>query len=131
MSALVIESPERSSSTVVYLFSRAVSCVDLSFAAWDQTIDPGTTFLELHLEGKVLGRYPVVDSTAPASRQGTARVASAYPGGGEETRATGGSVAIDELTPYGRTAGRFDLAFGDRPLRGQFAAVFCPSGHEP
>ena len=40
--AFVIENPDSDATTVVYLFSNPVRCLDLSFAGWDQTIASGT-----------------------------------------------------------------------------------------
>jgi hypothetical protein len=130
--AFVIESPDSNAATVVYLFSKAVRCLDLSFSQWDQALDPNTMVLELDIVGKAPGSYLAVDTSAPSAREAVVRVARASARGGRgESRASGGWLTVDALSPGGPARGSFALTFGSRPMSGSFNAAFCPEGHEP
>src|SRR5580698_11022514 len=55
--ALWIESPDMESTTVIYLLSKPVRCLDLSFSDWDRHLPGGTTFLELTFFGHSPGTF--------------------------------------------------------------------------
>jgi hypothetical protein len=130
--SFVIESPDSNAATVVYLFSKPVRCLDLSFSAWDQALDPNTMVLELDLVGKAPGSYLAVDTPTPSQREAVIRVARASARGGpRELRANGGWLTIDSLSPGGPARGSFAVTFGSHPMSGKFDAAFCPEGHEP
>jgi hypothetical protein len=130
--SFVIESPDSSAATIVYLFSKPVRCLDLSFSDWDQSIGSNTMVLELDIVGKAPGSYLVVDSPAPSPREAGVRVARAGArGASPESRATGGWLTIDGLSPGGPARGSFTVTFGSRQMTGSFDAAFCPGGHEP
>jgi hypothetical protein len=132
VSSFVIESPDSSAVTVLYLFSKPVRCVDLSFSAWDQALDPSTMILELDLVGKDAGSYRVIDAPNPSAHQAFVRMGRpATRGGLGELSATSGQVVLERRSPRGAARGAFALAFGDRPLSGRFDAEFCAGGHEP
>lgn len=119
-------------TTVVYVFDKAVSCVDLGSAGWDQVITDGTGALEMKLIGVAPGKYAVAAGATPG--QGEAAVnftvssTSATP---KETASNGGSVQLDTLDPENVAKGTFDLQFPDGTLKGTFAAAWCADGHEP
>jgi hypothetical protein len=131
-SAYVIENPESDLATVIYLLSKPVRCIDLSFAGWDRTIANGTLVLELKLLGKSAGMYRAVGESALAPGEGSAewmRTSSDPPP--VEVRSQGGWITLDSLTGRGPATGSFMLGFGPDRLTGKFDASFCPSGHEP
>ena len=130
--SFVIESPDSIAATIVYLFSKPVRCLDLSFSEWDQAIDRSTMVLELDIVGKAPGSYLVVDAPAPSQREAIVRVARAGARGApHESRATGGWLVVDGLSPGGPARGSFTVTFGSRSMSGSFDAAFCPGGHEP
>jgi hypothetical protein len=131
-SAFVIENPESEVTTVVYLFSNPVRCLDLSFSGWDRTITNGTLVLELKLMGKAPGSFLAVSTPTLSMREAAAQWmrASADPPP-IEVRSTGGWVTLDTLVPRGPTTGTFSLAFGTGQVTGGFKAAFCAGGHEP
>jgi hypothetical protein len=131
-SAFVIENPESEATTVIYLFSNPVRCLDLSFSGWDRTITKGTLVLELKLLGKTPGSFLAVSTPTPSMREAAAEWmrASADPPP-IEVRSTGGWVTLDTLVARGPTTGTFALAFGRGQLTGGFKAAFCAGGHEP
>jgi hypothetical protein len=130
--AFVIESPESEATTVIYLLSKPVRCVDLSFSDWDRTITNGTLVLELKILGKVPGSFLVVSTPTPSTREAVAEWmrASADPSP-VEVSSTGGWVVLDSLSSAGPAKGSFALEFGAGQLTGKFNAALCPGGHEP
>jgi hypothetical protein len=130
--AFVIENPESDLATVIYLLSKPVRCIDLSFAGWDRTITGGTLVLELKLLGKSPGTYLAVPSPTLFPGEGAAewmRTSSDPPP--IEVRSQGGEITVDSLDPRGSTTGSFTLEFGKDRLKGNFNAAFCTNGHEP
>jgi len=130
--AFVIESPDSDATTVVYLFSNPVRCLDLSFSGWDRTIANGTLVLELKLLGNAPGAFLAVTSSTLSARQAAAewmRTSAEPPP--VEVRSTGGRVTLDALVPRGPATGTFALDFGASQLTGSFKAAFCAGGHEP
>src|SRR3984957_19721280 len=130
--AFVIESPDSDATTVVYLFSNPVRCLDLSFSGWDRTIANGTLVLELKLLGNAPGAFLAVTSSTLSARQEAAEGmgTSAEPPP-VEVRSTGGRVTLDALVPRGPATGTFALDFGASQLTGSFKEAFCAGGHEP
>jgi hypothetical protein len=130
--AFAIESPESEGTTVIYLTSPPLRCIDLSFSGWDRLTATGTLILQLKVLGKRPGRYLAVlpqtlspgEGTAKWMRSERARVSS-------EEDAQGGWITIDTLSPRGRVSGSFAVDFSADRLAGSFDAEFCANGHEP
>ncbi len=119
-------------TTVVYLLSKPVRCMDLSFSGWDRTIADGTSVLELKLQGKVPANFLVVAGPTLSAREAAAewmRTSADPPP--IEVQSRGGWITVDALSPGGPVAGSFALEFGADHLTGRFHAAFCPGGHEP
>jgi hypothetical protein len=130
--AFLIESPESERTTVIYLTSNPVQCVDLSFSGWDRLIATGTLVLQLKVVGKLPGRYLAVSPPTVSPREGTAKwIRNERPRPSSEMDAQGGWITIDTLSARGPTRGSFELEFAAGRLIGKFNAVFCPNGHEP
>ncbi len=130
--AFVIENPESDLATVIYLLSKPVRCIDLSFAGWDRTITSGTLVLELKILGTSPGRYVAVAAPTLFPGESAAqwmRTSSDPPP--VEVRSQGGWIDVDSLSSHGDAKGAFMLAFGANRLTGKFNAAFCPNGHEP
>jgi hypothetical protein len=128
--AFVIESPNSDAMTVIYLLSKAARCVDLSFSDWVDTIESGTSVLELEVFSKAPCIFLVVATPTPSWHQATAALSrTSARGTSNEARSTGGWV--DSASNRGLAAGRFDLTFVTGRLVGKFNAAFCPNGHEP
>jgi hypothetical protein len=119
--------------TIVYLFSRAMTCMDLSFTGWDERIAEGTVVLALELRKPRRGDLVVVPADAQAAGEASARLtrSSRAKGGGKEADAERGTVTLRALPVDGSVAGRFAIWFGQDRLSGDFSATFCPAGHEP
>jgi hypothetical protein len=130
--AFLIENPDLESTTVLYVFSTPVSCLDLSFSEWDRRLAKGTSFLELKISGRAQRQLPVEMTGAPGPGEAVARYArSAAPETSNETRATGGTIALMTFFPRSSATVSFSLAFGKNHLNGNVIAAFCPGGHEP
>jgi hypothetical protein len=130
--AFVIESPESEATTVIYLLSKPVRCVDLSFSEWDRAIPDGTMVLELKIFGKAPGAFLTVTTTPHSPRESTAEWMRTSPKGAEKViPSDGGWITIDSLSPHGPATGTFALDFGASQLTGTFEAAFCAGGHEP
>jgi hypothetical protein len=130
--AFVIETPDDESTTVIYVFSRPVRCIDLSFAGWDMHLPGGTTFLELKVSGHVPGTVWAVQAERPAAGQVVVTYARPFVGGdSREVRASGGTVTLAAIAARGPASLNLSLAFGGHALTGGLAALFCPGGHEP
>ena len=130
--AFVIESPDVESTTVIYIFSKPVRCVDLSFSEWDRHLPRGTTFLTLKISGPAQRQLNAVKTETPGPGEAVANYArSAAPEIPNETRATSGSVTLMTFVPRSFATVSFLLAFGSNPLIGDITATFCPGGHEP
>jgi len=131
-SAFVIEAPDSNATTVIYLISKPVTCLDLSFSGWDRAITSGATVLELKVFGKTPGSFAV--GVEPATSRRVAAVECTRTLVGQHTegaQARGGWVALDTLSPSASATGRFALDFDGSQLSGKFDAEFCPGGHEP
>ena len=130
--AFLIENPDLESTTVLYLFSKPVSCLDLSFSEWDRRLARGTNFLELKIFGRAQRPLPVVMTGTPGPGEAVARYArSAAPETSNETRATGGTITLAMFLPRSSATVSFSLAFEKNRLNGNVTAAFCPGGHEP
>jgi hypothetical protein len=131
-SAFVIENPDSEGTTVIYLFSSPVRCMDLSFTAWDRALADGTMILELKLFGKTPGGYAVVGSQTPSPREAAVeweRTAGKFPP--TDARSSGGWVTLDAPSSRGLASGTFAVVLGSGRLNGTFHATSCPEGHEP
>ena len=109
----VIESPDAEGSTVVYLFSTPVRCVDLSFSGWDRALEDGTTILAIEVFGKEPGSYLTLPTPTPSQR--AAAVAWMRPsqrGASVDVRASGGWVTLDAISTRSSVRGSFALSFG-------------------
>jgi hypothetical protein len=116
--ALWIESPDIESTTVIYLLSKSVRCLDLSFSDWDVGHSPGT--------------FWAVNAEVPAPEQVVVTYVKTFAGGtSNEIRASGGTVNLDAAVPRDAVSLNLSLAFGSHPLTGKITALFCPGGHEP
>ncbi len=130
--AYVIESPDSDGTTVIYLFSKPVSCIDLSFSGWERVIPNGTMVLQLKLAGKAPGNYLTVATTPPSAREAAAECMRTSPRGTTSDAPSGGGwITLDSLSARGPATGTFLLEFGAGLLTGRFSAAFCADGHEP
>jgi len=129
--AFVIESPDSDATTVIYLLSKPVRCLDLSFSGWDRTIAAGTLILELKVLGKAPGSFLAVSGPTLSLREGSAELTRTAEPQPVEVRSTGGWITLDALVPRGPATGTFSLEFGRERLSGRFNAGFCAGGHEP
>jgi len=130
--AFVIESPDADATTVVYLFSNPVRCLDLSFSGWDRTVENGTLVLELRLLGKAPGSFlAVTDPTFSAHEAAAEWMRTSADPPPVDVRSKGGWITLDSLSPRGPATGTFSLDFGASQLAGSFKAAFCAGGHEP
>jgi hypothetical protein len=130
--AFVIEGPESEATTVVYLFSNPVRCLDLSFSGWDRAVSNGTLVLELKLLGKAPGTFLVVTGSTLSVREAAVewmRTSADPPP--VEVRSKGGFITLETLSAGGPATGAFSLDFGASRLTGTFKAAFCAGGHEP
>jgi hypothetical protein len=129
--AFVIESPEAAATTVIYLFSKPVSCVDLSFSAWDHALPRETVVLQLKLLGKEPGRFLAV-TTPAAPGEAAAQCMRVTAAGAEHVvAAKGGEISLDSVSVGGPARGRVALNFGATQMGGQFTATFCANSYEP
>jgi hypothetical protein len=130
--AFMIESPDSDATTVVYLFSKPVRCVDLSFSGWDHTIPTGTMVLQLKVFGNAPGNFLSVTTTPLAAREAVAECMRTSPDGAQNDVISGGGwITLDSLSIRGAATGSFTLEFGAGELTGTFNAAFCADGHEP
>jgi hypothetical protein len=91
--AFVIESPDSDATTVIYLFSKSVRCVDLSFSRWDRAIATGTLVLDLKLLGKDRGSFLSVTTPTISRREAAAEwVRTSAKGVEKEARSSGGWI---------------------------------------
>ncbi len=128
----VIGAPDSAATTVVFVFSKPVRCVDLATPGWDSRIADKTQFLEIKFFGKEPGMFTAVTTVTPAPGEAsvnyTLSSTSATP---NEIGAKGGTTTLTSVVPEGSAGGAFALMFGSNSLKGTFNAVFCPGGHEP
>lgn len=127
-----IGSPDSAATTVVFAFSKPVSCADLATPGWDRRITDATQLLEIKFFGKDPGMFTAVTTVTPAPGEAsvnyTLSSTSATP---NEVGANGGTTTLTSLVPGASASGGFALAFGANSLKGTFNAVFCPGGQEP
>jgi hypothetical protein len=130
--AFVIESPDSDTTTVIYLFSKPVRCLDLSFSEWDRALGTGSSVLELKVLGKAPGSYLSVATPTLSPREAAAEwKRTSATGVANEVRSSGGWITVDSLFPSGPATGTFALEFAAGHLTGRFNAAFCTDGHEP
>jgi hypothetical protein len=128
----VIESPEVEGATVVYLFSRPVACVALSFSGWDSALEDGTAVLAIEMFGSEPGSYLASSASGPSPRAaGAVWMRSARQGASVDLRASSGWVTLNAISRLGAARGSFALTFGSASVTGTFRASFCADGHEP
>jgi hypothetical protein len=130
--AFVGSTPDSAQTTVVFVFSKPVSCADLATPGWDRRIADGTQLLELKIFGRDPGTFTAVTTVTPAPGEAsvnyTLSSTSAVP---KEVGATGGTVTLANIGADGSATGSFALKFGASSLDGMFKAINCPGGHEP
>jgi hypothetical protein len=127
-----IGSPDSDATTVVYLFSHAVSCADLCSPAWDQRIANGTQVLEMKMFGTMPATYQAVTTLTPAPGEASVNFTrSSTTGTPMEVSGSGGTVTLSTLQANTLATGTFSLMFGGQAVSGSFNAVYCPGGHEP
>jgi hypothetical protein len=129
--SFAIESPDASTDTVVYLFSRPVRCSALSFSGWDDALEPEAAALELDFAGKSPGEYSVIAGANRRRAVAVRLVRTSERAGTDESSATAGWAALDNVSPDGAVRGEFALAFGAEAMIGYFDAESCPGGHQP
>ncbi len=144
MSAWTIGNPDSSSTTVVYLFNKAVQCHDAKIQfgqmGWDANLPDQTRFLEMKLFGAtpattpatMPGDYKVTKSMTPAHGEASANYSLSKAGGASaETSAASGTVTLKTIVDPASATGQFTLTFGADTLTGSFTAGFCDVGVEP
>ncbi len=130
--AFVIESPDVEATTVIYVLSRPVRCVDLSFSEWDKRLPGETTFLELKFSGHAPGTFWAVETDVPSPGQVVATYSRPSAGGAsDDIRSTGGTVTLATIAPRDAASVSFSMAFGSHQMTGNLTALFCPGGHQP
>ena len=124
--------PDDPSTTVVFVFSKPVSCSELSSPGWDTRITNGTQFLEMKMFGQSPGAFTAVTTTTPAPGEASVNYTlSVMTGAPKESGSSGGTVTLTSLVASASAGGSFALDFGTNKLSGTFSAIFCPGGHEP
>ena len=128
----VLGAPDDAATTVVYLFSKAVACSDLTAPGWDTRIANGTQFVELKMFGTTPATYKVVTTLTPAPGEASVNYTlSATTGTPAEQSGGGGTVTLNDVQPSTSASGSFALVFGTSHLDGAFESAFCAGGHEP
>ena len=124
--AFVIDGPESDATTVVYLFSNPVRCLDLSFSAWDRAVSNGTLVLELKLLGTAPGTFLVVTGSTLSVREAAVEwMRTSVDPPPVEVRSKGGFVRLETLSTSGPATGAFSLDFGASRLTGTFMAALA------
>jgi hypothetical protein len=125
---LIGASDSPADTTVVYVFSKAVGCNDISAVGWDTRVPQDAQFVELKMNG----------TTAPATFTVVTRLSTApgeantnYTMAVKEQVASGGSVTLATLVPKTSASGSFAVTFQAGKLDGAFDAVWCEKGVEP
>ncbi len=127
-SALWIGQPDDPADTVLFLFSRQISCAELGKAGWDGRIDSGAQMFELVAKGTAAGSY-----AAPAQSE----INHTFLSSGVESTATSGMLSLTWLAPSERAEGTFDgvlkhpVSGETHAMSGAFTAAFCPDAVEP
>lgn len=116
--------------TVLFGFSKTVTCCEMQDEGWDERVKNGTLMVEISLTGTTAGTYPV--STAAEPPAGEASVVAKYKStaGLQESEATAGTVIIDSISG-GKVVGSFDVTFADGQASGSLSAADCADGAEP
>lgn len=132
-SAWMLGRPDDPSSTlVIYLFDRSVSCGDLSGAGWDATMASDVQALKLKLKGRTIGDYPTAADGALSTSKSLSRYTiTARKGALSEASAEAGEVKLTALTAGSSASGSFDLGFSTGRVTGTFVAGFCAEAREP
>ncbi len=126
--------PDVAASTVVYVFSSAIKCNEITQAGWDTTIANKTQILEIKAMGTKAAVYQPIIKAPRLPAGGEAQVnytLSLTTGTPMEAFSTGGSVTLTKVTAMTNVTGSFDLMFGANALKGTFDASYCAAGREP
>jgi hypothetical protein len=142
--AWVIGQPDSNSTTVVYLFNKAVQCHDAAIKfgvmGWDANLPDKTRFLELKLFGPATpakpatppGDYTVVSSMTPATGEASCNHSLSSAGAASnEIAAASGQVTLASIVDKASAAGSFTIKLGADSLNGTFNAGYCDLGVEP
>lgn len=130
--AYLLGAPDSPNTTVVYIFSKPVSCADIGSPGWDTRITNGTQFLEMKIFGSAPGTFTAVTTVTPAPGEASVNYTlSTISGTPKEIGASGGTVTLTSMTPTTNAKGSFAVRFDTNTLNGTFDAVFCPQGTEP
>jgi hypothetical protein len=130
--SLWLGNPDDPASVVVYVFSKPVTCSDITSMGWDTRITDATQALEMKLIGTTPATYPV--ATGPNVGQGEASVNYTLTSTSHtpmEQISSGGSVVLSTVVPMSHVTGSFSLNFATESLTGTFNATYCPGGSEP
>jgi hypothetical protein len=139
---LWIGAPDDPSTSVVYVFSKAVDCAKLQPSGWadDGRIAQRTLFLEIKMKGtSAPDSFTVVSGPGTGLAAHEASVNNSIttaplggpPNASAETVASGGTATIASLVPSTNVTGTFDVKFASDALKGTYNAKFCPGGTEP
>jgi hypothetical protein len=130
--SLWIGSPDDPATTVVYLFSKPVTCSELATPGWDTRITNGTQMLEMKMFGTSPATYKVVTTQTPAPGEAAVNYTlSATSGTPTEQVGSGGTITLAKTTAGVHATGSFALNFATSNIAGTFDAAFCAGGHEP
>ena len=131
LSTYVIENPDSEETTVVYLFSTPVRCLDLSLPDWDTSIGEANLALEVVVGGREPGMYRVVDSSPARGEASIRTVRSPSHARSAELHAVNGWVRLEAATPGSSVKGSFEATVGASGWVARFNADDCPGGHQP
>ncbi len=128
----VIGAPDSTATTVVFVFSKPVTCAELGQSGWDRRIANAAQFLEIKFFGNAPGTFTAVTTVTPAPGEASVNYTlSSTSGTPNEIGSSGGTATLMSITSGASATGSFVLKFGTNALNGAFNAVFCPGGHEP
>jgi hypothetical protein len=133
VTALWIGAPDSAATTVVYEFSKSVTCSQLQTAGWDTRITNDTQVLELKMFGTTAPKtFTVTTSVTPAPGEASvSHTFSSTTSVPTEVSASNGTVTLDSRIASTLATGTFSIHFGANAMSGSFDATFCPGGKEP
>ena len=144
MTGWIIGQPDAPTTTVVYLFNKAVDCHDpkIGFGAmgWDSNLPDQTQFLEIKMIGPtpattpptMPGDYRVTKSLTPGPGEATCNHSLSHAGAASvEVSAQTGTVTLSTIVDSKSATGSFRLSFSGGSLNGTFNAGYCDIGVEP
>ena len=130
--SLWVGKPDDPATTVVYVFSKPVTCEAISTVGWDTKVTDATHALEMKAFGTTAAAYSVVTTATPAPGEASVNYTlTSTSGTPNEQAAKSGTVTLTKLTAGSSAQGSFTLTFGTSAVTGTFDAVYCPGGHEP